>query len=135
MIPQTELFVFINCRFIGIECPIWKKATKYLLTQAKKPKSLWGIWKWFVHTKRISIKVQFSWEGHKNVRNRPYGFEIYLVNVKTIRTIAQIFVAFSEKLNFKLSNSSNNFMNSVTTNLQTFSTKRNVVIYIHNTWE
>ena len=34
------------------------------------------------------------------MRNRPYGFEIYLVNVKTIRTIAQIFVAFSEKLNF-----------------------------------
>ena len=34
------------------------------------------------------------------MRNRPYGFEIYLVNVKTIKTIAQIFVAFSEKLNF-----------------------------------
>ena len=29
-----------------------------------------------------------------------YGFEIYFVNVKTMRTIAQIFVAFSEKLNF-----------------------------------
>ena len=35
------------------------------------------------------------------MRNRPYGFEIYLVNIKTIWTIAQIFVAFSEKLNFK----------------------------------
>ena len=46
------------------------------------------------------IKVQLFWEGHKNVRNHPYGFEIYLVNIKTIRTIAQIFVAFSEKLNF-----------------------------------
>jgi hypothetical protein len=34
------------------------------------------------------------------VRDRPYGFEIYLVNVKNMRTIAQIFVAFSEKLNF-----------------------------------
>ena len=34
------------------------------------------------------------------MRNRPYGFEIYLENVKTIRTIAQIFVAFSKKLNF-----------------------------------
>ena len=45
-------------------------------------------------------KVQLFREGHKNVRNRPYGFEIYLVNVKTIRTIAQIFVAFSEKLIF-----------------------------------
>ena len=44
----------------------------------------------------LTAKVQLFWEGHKNVRNRPYGFEIYLVNVKTIRTIAQIFVAFSE---------------------------------------
>ena len=34
------------------------------------------------------------------MRNRPYGFEIYLVNVKTMRTIVQIFVVFSEKLNF-----------------------------------
>ena len=34
------------------------------------------------------------------MRNRPYGFDIYLVNVKTIRRMAQIFVAFSEKLNF-----------------------------------
>ena len=35
------------------------------------------------------------------MRNRSYGFEIYLVNVKTIRQITQNFVAFSEKLNFK----------------------------------
>ena len=45
-------------------------------------------------------KVQLFWEGNKNVRNRPYSFEIYLGKVKI--TIAQIFVAFSEKLNFKL---------------------------------
>ena len=36
------------------------------------------------------FKVQLFWEGHK----------ICLVNVKTMRKIAQIFVAFSEKLNF-----------------------------------
>ena len=46
------------------------------------------------------IKVQLFWEGHKNLRNIPHGFDIYLVNVKTMRKIAQIFVAFSEKLNF-----------------------------------
>ena len=28
-------------------------------------------------------KVQLFWQGHKNVRNRPDGFDIYLVNVKT----------------------------------------------------
>ena len=45
-------------------------------------------------------KVQLFWEGYKNLRNLPQGFDIYLVNVKTMRKIAQIFVAFSEKLNF-----------------------------------
>ena len=34
------------------------------------------------------------------MHNLLYGFDIYLVNVKTIRQIKQIFVAFSEKLNF-----------------------------------
>ena len=34
------------------------------------------------------------------MRNLPDGFDIYLVNVKTMRQIAHIFVAFSEKLNF-----------------------------------
>jgi len=34
------------------------------------------------------------------LRHPPYGFDIYLVNVKIIRRMAQIFVAFSEKLNF-----------------------------------
>ena len=56
--------------------------------------------KYLVQFAAVVCKVQLFWEGHKNVRNRPYGFEIYLVNVKPIRTIAQIFVAFSEKLNF-----------------------------------
>ena len=43
------------------------------------------------------IKDQFFWEDDKNLWNLPYGFEIY---VKTIRPIVQIFVAFSEELNF-----------------------------------
>ena len=46
-------------------------------------------------------KVQLFWEGHKNLLNLPHGFDIYLVNVKTMRKITQIFVAFSEKVNFK----------------------------------
>ena len=54
------------------------------------------------------MKVQLFSEGHKNVRNRPYGFEIYLVNIKTIRKISQIFVGFSEKLNFNWVCSKNN---------------------------
>ena len=58
-----------------------------------------------------TFKVQLFWEGHKNVRNHPYGFEIYLVTVKTMMTIAQIFVAFSEKLNFKKSVASSFCMN------------------------
>ena len=47
------------------------------------------------------FKVQIFWEGHKNVCNNPYGFETYLVNVKSIRMIALIFVVFWEKLNLK----------------------------------
>ena len=35
------------------------------------------------------------------MRDLPHGFDNYLVNVKTMRKIAHIFVAFSEKLNFK----------------------------------
>ena len=53
---------------------------------------------------RLSLwnsKVRLFWQGHKNLRNLPYGFDIYLVSVKNMRKIAQIFVAFSEKLNFK----------------------------------
>ena len=47
------------------------------------------------------VKVQLFWEGHKKVYSIVLTvFQIYLVNVKTIRTIAQIFVAFPEKLNF-----------------------------------
>ena len=49
-----------------------------------------------VHT----IKVQLFWEGQKNLRNRPHGFVIYLLNVKAMRMIAQMFVVFLEKLNF-----------------------------------
>ena len=45
-------------------------------------------------------KVQLFWEGHKNLRNLPHGLYIYLVTVQTMRKIVQIFVAFSEKLNF-----------------------------------
>ena len=47
-------------------------------------------------------KVCTKIKVHKNVGDRPFGFEIYLVTVKTMRTIAQIFVAFSEKLNFNV---------------------------------
>ena len=54
--------------------------------------------------KTRAFKVQLFWEGHKNVRNRPNGLENYLVNVQTMRTIAQIFLAFSENLNFMLWN-------------------------------
>ena len=49
----------------------------------------------------ILNKVQLFWEGHSNLRNFPHGLDIYLVDVQTMRKIAQIFVASTEKLNFK----------------------------------
>ena len=49
----------------------------------------------------MSAMLPTAFSGQKNLRNLPHGFDIYLVNIKTMRKIAQIFVAFSEKLNFK----------------------------------
>ena len=46
------------------------------------------------------VKVQFFWEGHKNLHNLQMVLDIYLVNLQTKWKIVQIFVAFSEKLNF-----------------------------------
>ena len=46
------------------------------------------------------VEAQLFWEGHKKLRNLPHGFDIYLVNAKSMRKILQIFVAFPEKLNF-----------------------------------
>ena len=43
------------------------------------------------------LKFSFSEKATKNCAISPYGFAIYLLNVKTIRRTAQIFVAFSEK--------------------------------------
>ena len=37
--------------------------------------------------KPFRIKVQLFWEGHKNLGHPPYGFDIYLKNIKTIRRI------------------------------------------------
>ena len=48
----------------------------------------------------LLFKIQLFLEGHTNLVNCTHGFGIYYVNFKTIRRIAHIFVAFSEKLNF-----------------------------------
>ena len=53
---------------------------------------------------RTICKVQLFWEGHKILGNLPQGFDVYYLNFKTVRKIAQIFVAFSEKLNFTKKN-------------------------------
>ena len=62
--------------------------------------SLYLVRNYYMHYYISLLKVLLFWESHKILHNLPYGFDIYLVNVKTIRKIAQIFVAFSEKLNF-----------------------------------
>ena len=48
------------------------------------------------------LKFSFSEKATKTCANvLMYGFEIHLVNVKTMTTIAKISMAFSEKLNFR----------------------------------
>ena len=65
-------------------------------------KSEFNVATWAQWFKVDSFKVQLFWEGQENLYHMPYGFDIYLVNVKTISEIAQIFVALSEKLNFNI---------------------------------
>ena len=40
---------------------------------------------------KLVISQSYSFKKFCSVCNRPYGFEIHLVNLKTIRTNAQIF--------------------------------------------
>ena len=49
----------------------------------------------------MTVKFSFSEKATKICTMVLMVFDNYLVNVKTIRKIAQIFMAFSEKLNFK----------------------------------
>ena len=52
----------------------------------------------------MGCKVQLFWEGHKNLRNPPHGFDIYSVNIlckhQNYEEDCENFLAFSEKLNF-----------------------------------
>ena len=50
----------------------------------------------------LFCKDQLFREGHKNLLNLPHGLNVCLVNVQTMRKIVQIFVPFSEKLNFNV---------------------------------
>ena len=54
-----------------------------------------------VPQRHCQIKFSFSEKATKICAINLMVFDTYLVNVKTIRKIAQILVAFSEKLNFK----------------------------------
>lgn len=46
------------------------------------------------------VKVPISQDDHKTLHNLPRGFDTYLVDIKTMSKIAQVFVTFWEKLNF-----------------------------------
>ena len=50
----------------------------------------------------MTVKFSFSEKATKICTMVLMVFDDYLVNVKTIRKIAQIFVAFSEMLNFRV---------------------------------
>ena len=83
-------------RLIGLYSHFWKTLSKMV----QIPKTLLA----FTVSTYLSGKVQLFWEGHKKLRNLPDGLYIYLVSIQTMRKIAQIFVAFSEKLIFKIYN-------------------------------
>ena len=50
--------------------------------------------------KQTAKNDTFYWFPWHHLLITQISFDIYLVNVKTMRKIAEIFVAFSEKLNF-----------------------------------
>ena len=45
------------------------------------------------------FKVRTFWKGHKNLKQSPTWFDIYLVKFKSSERFCQIFVAFLENLN------------------------------------
>ena len=47
------------------------------------------------------FKVRTFWKGHKNLKQSPARFDVYLVTVKSSGWLFQIIVAFSECPNFK----------------------------------
>ena len=53
---------------------------------------------------KIAHKVRTFWEAHKNLRNLPDAFDIYLVNVKSMRKIFSNLVCFSESPNKEVIN-------------------------------
>ena len=65
--------------------------------------------KWVIHSMKNYIdwtqlcvsKVWTFWEAHKKLRNLSHAFDIYLVNVESMRKIFSNFVFFSESPNFK----------------------------------
>ena len=97
-----------NTASLMVHPAIWNSPALDELANFATPRKVRTFWEahkikkksssYFVH---LLGKVQLFWEGHKNLRTLPHGFDIFLVNVKTMRKIVQTFVAFSEKLNFK----------------------------------
>ena len=55
---------------------------------------LHNIYKWNFLRLNIISKVRTFWAGHKNLKQPPTWFDIYLVNVKSSERLFQIFVAF-----------------------------------------
>ena len=74
-----------------------RKSQLKLITTSYVLLELAIMWHPFVRNYYLAVKFSFSEKATKIRANPPYGFDIYLVN---IRRMAQIFVAFSEKLNF-----------------------------------
>ena len=114
---QNVLESFIKIRSNGVLLPklFWPTVRKKCSSDREKLlqfeaecwefANIWRLLKQFIQTVQCKVrtifgKVQLFCEGHKNMRNHLYGFEIYSVNVRTLRMILQILAAFSEKLKF-----------------------------------
>ena len=64
--PNFVFLIFSQLYFL------WEKLTY------KKLSNFANFNSWMI---KFTVKVKLFWEGHKNLRNLPHGFDIYLVNV------------------------------------------------------
>ena len=67
----------------------------------------------FYLTDMMPLHLKFSFSKKATKICAIFRFDIYLVNVKTMRKIEQIFVAFSEKLNFKRDSTSGYLLSQI----------------------
>ena len=81
-VANCKEYTYIKYKRLFIICPQLPVVHRYLIRIVNKILTV------SFSILSLTIKVQLFWEGHKNLHNFHHGFDLYLVNVKTIRKSA-----------------------------------------------